>query len=202
MRIAVIGKGNVGTALAPNFAAAGHEVVYGVRDPADPKYASGDGIPLRTVPEAVAAAEAILLAIHWGAVDDFLAEAGDLSGKILIDCTNAYDFQNNLAPLIPLDRSGAGIIAEKTNAVVVKAFNQVGAEVMAEAPRRSPRPLQFVASDDADAKAKVLKLAGDAGFDARDAGPLQYARELEGMARLWIAQAFQGMRGDTGWVLA
>lgn len=202
MRIAVIGKGNVGTALAPNFAAAGHEVVYGVRDPADPKYASGDGIPLRTVPEAVAAAEAILLAIHWGAVDDFLADAGDLSGKILIDCTNAYDFQNNLAPLIPLDRSGAGIIAEKTNAVVVKAFNQVGAEVMAEAPRRSPRPLQFVASDDADAKAKVLKLAGDAGFDARDAGPLQYARELEGMARLWIAQAFQGMRGDTGWVLA
>jgi predicted dinucleotide-binding enzyme len=202
VRIAVIGKGNVGTALAPNFAAAGHEVVYGVRDPADPKYASGDGIPLRTVPEAVAAAEAILLAIHWGAVDDFLADAGDLSGKILIDCTNAYDFQNNLAPLIPLDRSGAGIIAEKTNAVVVKAFNQVGAEVMAEAPRRSPRPLQFVASDDADAKAKVLKLAGDAGFDARDAGPLQYARELEGMARLWIAQAFQGMRGDTGWVLA
>jgi hypothetical protein len=157
---------------------------------------------LRTVPEAIAAAEAILLAIHWGAVDDFLAEAGDLSGKILIDCTNAYNFQNNLAPLIPLDRSGAGIIAEKTNAVVVKAFNQVGAEVMAEAPRRSPRPLQFVASDDADAKAKVLKLAGDAGFDARDAGPLQYARELEGMARLWIAQAFQGMRGDTGWVLA
>jgi predicted dinucleotide-binding enzyme len=202
VRIAVIGKGTVGTALAPNFAAAGHEVVYGVRDPADPKYASGDGIPLRTVPEAIAAAEAILLAIHWGAVDDFLAEAGDLSGKILIDCTNAYDFQNNLAPLIPLDRSGAGIIAEKTNAVVVKAFNQVGAEVMAEAPRRSPRPLQFVASDDADAKAKVLKLAGDAGFDARDAGPLQYARELEGMARLWIAQAFQGMRGDTGWVLA
>jgi predicted dinucleotide-binding enzyme len=202
VRIAVIGKGNVGTALAPNFAAAGHEVVYGVRDPADPKYASGDGIPLRTVPEAVAAAEAILLAIHWGAVDDFLADAGDLSGKILIDCTNAYDFQNNLAPLIPLDRSGAGIIAEKTNAVVVKAFNQVGAEVMAEAPRRSPRPLQFVASDDPDAKAKVLKLAGDAGFEARDAGPLQYARELEGMARLWIAQAFQGMRGDTGWVLA
>jgi predicted dinucleotide-binding enzyme len=111
VRIAVIGKGNVGTALAPNFAAAGHEVVYGVRDPADPKYASGDGIPLRMVPEAVAAAEAILLAIHWGAVDDFLADAGDLSGKILIDCTNAYAFQNNLAPLIPLDRSGAGIIA-------------------------------------------------------------------------------------------
>ena len=201
MRVAVIGKGNVGAALAPNFAAAGHEVVYGVRDPADPKYAGGDGVPLRTVPDAVVQSEAILLAIHWGAVNAFLAEAGDLSGKILIDCTNAYDFQNNLAPLIPPDQSAASIISRKTNATVVKAFNQVGAEVMAEAPKRSPRPVQFVASDDADAKAKILKLAEDAGFDARDGGGLEYARELEGMARLWIAQAFRGMPGDTGWVL-
>jgi predicted dinucleotide-binding enzyme len=201
MRIAVIGKGNVGSALAPNFAAAGHDVVYGVRDPADPKYASGDGVPLRTVQDAVGMAEAILLAIHWDAVDGFLAQAGDLTGKILIDCTNAYDFQNNIAPLIPLEDSAAAIIARKTKATVVKAFNQVGADVMAEAPRRSPRPLQFVASDDADARAKVLKLAEGAGFDARDAGRLEYARELEGMARLWIAQAFQGMAGNTGWVL-
>jgi predicted dinucleotide-binding enzyme len=202
VRIAVIGKGNVGAALAPNFAAAGHDVVYGVRDPADPKYTSEDGLPLLEVADAVAQSEAILLAIHWAAVDAFLAEVGDLSGKILIDCTNAYDFQNNLAPLIPLDRSAAGIIAGKTNAVVVKAFNQVGAAVMADAPNRSPKPLQFVASDDSEAKAKVLKLADDAGFDARDGGTLDYARELEGMARLWIAQAFRGMPGETGWVLA
>jgi 8-hydroxy-5-deazaflavin:NADPH oxidoreductase len=201
VRIAVIGKGNVGTALAPNFAAAGHDVVYGVRNPADPKYAGDDSIPLKSVAAALADAEAILLAIHWGAVDGFLAAAGDLSGKILIDCTNAYDFQNNLAPLIPLDQSAAAIIAGKTDAAVVKAFNQVGAAVMADAPKRSPRPLQFVASDDADAKAKVLKLAKEAGFDARDGGGLAYARELEGMARLWIAQLFTGMPGDTGWVL-
>jgi len=202
VRIAVIGKGNVGAALAPNFAAAGHDVVFGVRDPSDPKYASGDGIPLRTVSDAVADADAILLAIHWDAVDGVLAQAGDLAGKILIDCTNAYDFQSNLAPLIPLDQSAASIIAKKTNAVVVKAFNQVGAAAMAEAPKRSPKLLQFVASDDDDAKAKVLKLAEDLGFDARDAGSLEYARELEGMARLWVAQAFQGMPGETAWVLA
>ena len=202
MRIAVIGKGNVGSALAPNFAAAGHDVVYGVRDPADPKYKSDDGVALRTVSDAVGGAEAVLLAVHWQVVDDVLAEAGDLSGKILIDCTNAYDFQNNLEPLIPVSESAASIIAKKTNAVVVKAFNQVGADAMAEAPNRSPKILQFVASDDADARAKVLKLAEGAGFDARDAGPLEYARELEGMARLWIAQVFRGMPGDTAWVLS
>ena len=201
MLIAVIGKGNVGSALAPNFAAAGHHVVYGVRNRANPEYAGDDSIPLETVRGAVADAEAIVLAIHWGSVDSFLAEAGDLSDKILIYCTNPYDYQNNLAPMIPLDQSAATIIAGKTNARVVKAFNQVGAAVMADAPKRSPRPLQFVASDDADAKAKIVKLAEDAGFDARDGGGLDYARELEGMARLWIAQLFAGMPGDRAWVL-
>jgi hypothetical protein len=201
MRIAVLGKGNVGSALAPNFGAAGHDVVYGVRDPSDPKYASGDGIKLLTVADAVADSDAVLLAVHWGAVDEVLTEAGDLSGKILIDCTNAYDFQKNLEPLIPLDESAASIIAKKTNAVVVKAFNQVGADAMAEAPKRSPKLVQFVASDDQDAKAKVLKLTEEVGFDGRDAGPLEYARELEGMARLWVAQAFRGMPGNIGWSL-
>jgi len=202
MKIAVIGKGNVGSALAPNLAAAGHGVTYGVRDPADPKHASVDGVPVASVPDAVAGAEAIILSIHWGAVDAFLGEAGDVSGKILIDCTNAYDFQNGLAHLIPLDTSGAAIIAGKTKAAVVKAFNQVGAPVMADAPKRKVRPVQFAAGDDADAKAKVLTLITDAGFEARDAGGLDYARELEGMARVWIAQAFTaGMSPDTGWAL-
>jgi len=201
MRVAIIGAGNVGSALGPNIAAAGYDTVYGVRDPAGQKD-GGKAIPLKPVREAAAEAEIVILAIHWGVVDDVLAQCGDLSGKVLVDCTNPYDFRNNLAPLVPPDQSAAKIIAGKTRARVVKAFNQVGAAVMAEAPRRKARPLQFVASDDDAARATVLKLAADIGFDARDAGGLDYARELEGMARLWIAQAFsQGMDPATGWLL-
>jgi predicted dinucleotide-binding enzyme len=202
MRVAIVGKGNVGKALGPNIAAAGHDVVYGVRHSEDPKYATGDGIPLKTVADAVANAELVFLAINWAAVDNALAECGKMQGKVLIDCINPYDFRNNLAPLVPADQSAARIIASKTNAKVVKAFNQVGAQVMADARRRKARPLQFVASDHEDAKAAVIKLASDIGFDARDAGGLEYARELEGMARLWIAQAFwRGMPGSSGWLL-
>ena len=73
---------------------------------------------------------------------------------------------------------------------------------MADALDRKPKPLQFVASDDEEAKASVIKLAKDIGFDARDAGGIEYARELEGMARLWIAQAFgHGMPPTTTWLL-
>jgi predicted dinucleotide-binding enzyme len=203
MRVAVIGKGSVGKALAPNIAAAGHSVIYGVRDPRDPKYANDDGIPLKTVGEAVSNAEVVILAIHWGAVDNVLLECGDMNGKVLVDCINPYDFQNNLAPLVPADQSAAKLIAGKTAAKVVKAFNQVGAAVMAHARHLTMKPLQFVAADDGDAKATVIRLAKDIGFDARDAGGLEYARELEGMARLWIAQAFrQGMPPTTAWLLA
>lgn len=202
MRVAVVGKGSVGKALAPNIAATGYDVVYGVRDPNNPKYASDDGIPLKTVGEAVSDAEIVILAINWPSVDGALAECGDMRGKIVVDCINPYDFRNNLAPLVPADRSAARIIAGKTAGKVVKAFNQVGAAVMAQARARKAKPLQFVASDDENAKAAVIKLAKDIGFDARDAGGLDYARELEGMARLWIAQAFgHGMPVTAGWLL-
>jgi hypothetical protein len=203
MRVAVVGKGNVGEALAPNLSLAGYDVVFGVRDPRDPKYASRDGITLKTVREAVSDADIIILAISWSAVDSVLADCGELTGKVLVDCINPYDFRNNLAPLVAPDTSAAEIIAGKTAAKVVKAFNQVGAAVMADAPKRKAKPLQFVASDDEAAKAKVIKLASDIGFDARDAGGLSYARELEGMARLWIAQAFgHAMPPTSGWLLA
>ena len=202
MQVAIIGKGNVGKALGPNIARAGHKVVFGVRDPNDPKYATDDGIQLQRVGDAVSAAEIVILAINWDAVDSVLVDCGDLEGKVLIDCINPYDFRNNLAPLVPSDQSAAKIIAGRTAAKVVKAFNQVGADVMAQARDRKARPLQFVASDDEDAKAITMRLAKDIGFDARDAGGLEYARELEGMARLWIAQAFwHGMPAISGWLL-
>jgi predicted dinucleotide-binding enzyme len=202
MRVAIVGKGSVGKALAPNISSAGYDVVYGVRDPRDPKYASDDGIALKTVSAAASSADIVILAINWSALDSALAECGDMTGKVLVDCINPYDFRNNLAPLVAPDQSVAKIIAGRTAARVVKAFNQVGAAVMASARKREPKPLQFIAADDEDAKAKVMKLAKDIGFDARDAGGLDYARELEGMARLWIAQAFwHAMPPTSGWLL-
>lgn len=203
MKVAVIGTGRVGGAIAPNIVKAGHDLVYGVRNPADPKYQGvSDGIERRAMRDAADWAEVIILAIGWDAVDGALAALGPMTGKILIDPINPYDFANQLAPLIAPDQSAARLIQGRTDAVVVKALNQVGSPVMADAPARRIKPLQFVAADDAGAKAVVSSLLRDIGFDVRDAGGLDYARELEGMARLWIAQAFaHGMPLDSGWAL-
>ncbi|OQW79431.1 MAG: hypothetical protein BVN32_03885 [Proteobacteria bacterium ST_bin14] len=202
MKIAVIGTGRVGGAIAPNIAAAGHEVVYGVRNPDDPKYAGSDGVARRSTADAAAWADVIILAIGWDAVDGALTAMGPITGKILIDPINPYDFMNNLAPLIASDQSAARLLQAKTDAIVVKALNQVGSAVMANARAQSIKPLQFVAADDPAAKATVMQLLRDIGFDARDAGPLDWSRELEGMARLWIAQAFgHGLAPTSGWAL-
>ena len=201
MRIAVIGKGMVGTVLAPAFLRAGHEVVYGVRDTSDPKNAGGDGIAVISTPDAAAWAEIIVAAVHWHSMDVLLDEIGDLSGKILIDCTNPYAFTEGMKPLIDGNSSAAEEIAKRTNADVVKTLNHISAEVMATAKSYEVPPLQFVAGDDANAKRTVMDLIGDIGFEPRDAGGLELSGDLEALARLYVVQWFQGMERSASWAL-
>src|SRR5437763_15741395 len=85
MKIAVIGKGYVGAALGGRWAAAGHEVVYGVGDPAK---GGGPGGTAAAVADAPRAAEVVLLAVPWGAARAALASAGALTGEVLLARTN------------------------------------------------------------------------------------------------------------------
>lgn len=201
MKLAVIGRGRVGLALAPCLARAGHEVRFGVRNPADPKHAGGS-IPVVSTREAAGWSDIVIAAINWDAAEGFLAEVGDLGGKILVDCINPYDFAGGLRRLISADTSTATILQARTAAKVVKTLNQVGSAVMAIPSAYAVRPLQFVAADDASAKSTVISLLQSMGYDARDAGGLDHAADLEAMARVWIAQAFvHRMQPDTSWAL-
>lgn len=193
MKIAVIGKGMVGRALAPAFARAGHDVVYGVRDPADTNYAGGDDLPLRTAKESADWAEVVVTAVHWPSVDALLVELGDLSGKILVDCTNPYAFMEGLRPLVDGNSSAGEEIARRTNARVVKTLNHVSAEIMASADGRSEAPLQFVAGNDAAAKKAVMGMLRDIGFEPCDVGGLELSGDLEALARLYVVRSMQGM---------
>ena len=202
MRVAVIGLGNVGKALAPAFRRDGHEVVCGVRDPADPKHRAID-LPLRSPAEAAEWAEIVVLAVNWDQVEAALADCGDLAGKILLDCTNPLSFgPEGITLLLGFDTSGGEIVASKTAARVVKTLNHVGAPVMADAHAYPRRPIQFVCGNDADSRATVSGLLRDIGFEPRDYGGIENARKLEPLAMLWIDQAFQhGMSMATALVL-
>src|SRR5687767_15225522 len=92
-KIAVIGTGNVGSALGPEFAALGHTIVYGSRTPnekdvQDLVAKTGHGATATTQPEAVKGADMVLLAVPGNLAEEITKSLGDLSGKIIIDPTN------------------------------------------------------------------------------------------------------------------
>jgi 8-hydroxy-5-deazaflavin:NADPH oxidoreductase len=193
MRIAIIGTGNVGTALGTAWAARGHTLCYGSRAPSATPAAGA--IPEASVREAVREAETVVLAVPWGALQAVIAEAGPLAGKAVIDCTNPL--KPNLAGLeVGLTTSAAEQVAAwAPGASVFKAFNQTGAENMASPAGYAARPVMFVCGDDAARKPGILALAADLGFEAVDAGGLTAARLLEPLAMLWIHLAYRQQLG-------
>jgi len=184
MRIGVFGRGHVGAALGHALATAGHEVRHGVRGPSE---AEGPG-PL-SVGDVARWAEVLVLGVPYGAVQEVLHAAGDLDGKIIVDPTNA--------PKPPTDdRSSTQIVAALVpTARVVRAFNTVPAEVMLNPRFEKGCASTFVCADDPLARAIVLRLARDIGFDGVDAGPLSSACAIDRLLAVWRVLAFDAGLG-------
>ncbi len=210
MRIAVIGAGNVGGALGRGWARAGHEVVFGVRDASDPKVkeltaageAGGGKIVVAGVGEAAAASEVVVLAVPWAAAEAAVAEAGDLRGRVVLDCTNPLTKDLSGLAVAAGTSAGEQVAGWAAGARVVKIFNTTGANNM-ESPRYGDTAATMLyCGDDAPAKEVAARLAADLGFDPVDAGPLVRARLLEPLALLWVTLAFaQGQGRDIAWKL-
>lgn len=195
MKIAVIGAGNVGGTLGRRWAALGHEVVFGVRDPAREKYQglvtqTGGRARLATNREACQGAGAVLLATPWSTTQAALAECGPLEGQVLIDATNPLGADLHLT-MGHTDSGGEQVARWASGARVVKAFNTTGFNVMEDPVIHGRHAVMFVAGDDPAAKAVVCDLASTIGFEAVDAGALDSSRMLEPLAQLWIHCAYR-----------
>jgi hypothetical protein len=186
MRIAIIGAGNVGGGLGKAFAAAGHEVVFGVRDPASTKTLAA----LADIPDADAATPAaavdgaavVVVALRPTGLASTLMKIGSLEGRIVIDAMNRFDGD-------PLRSTTQDLAELLPGAKLAKAFNTIGAENYATARDRRTKAAMFVAGDDPEAKRAAMDLATELGFQAEDAGPLANAKVLEDMVRVWMALA-------------
>ncbi len=207
MNIAIIGSGHVGGTLGTRWASLGHDVVFGVRNPTSSKVKSllklaGSGARATNLPEAVAACSVVVLATPWEAVPDAIAVAGNLRGKVVVDCTNPI-VENMRGLSIGLTTSAGEKVAEwATGARVVKAFNCIGANTMANPLFGKERATMFICGDDPEAKAIVHDLSRDLGFETCDSGPLRIARYLEPLAMLWIELAYtQGLGREFAFTL-
>jgi len=192
--IAILGAGNVGTALARAFVVKGESVIFGVPDPA--KYAAavaalGTGASIGTTQEAIAAGDLIILATPYSVAGSIARSVPNWDNRILVDATNPL--APGLAGLsVGTTSSGAEEIARVANgARVVKAFNTTGAENMADSHYAGGTIFMPVCGDDAEARARVIALATLIGFDAVDCGDLNTARYLEPFAMTWIHMAIK-----------
>ena len=193
--IAVIGTGDVGGALGPEFAALGHEVIYGSRNPGSDKVAalvtrSGHGAQAATPVQAARAADIVVLAVPGMLVAEIVAGLGDLAGKIIVDPTNPLVRRDDGMLDIGIDGSNAEIIqAAAPGAAVVKAFNTLGWRTMID-PAATGGPVSIpLAGDSGEAKAAIAALVAAMDLEPIDVGPLANARHLEGMVVLLLNNA-------------
>jgi 8-hydroxy-5-deazaflavin:NADPH oxidoreductase len=209
MKVAIIGSGNVGKALAGSATKAGHQVALAASDPAHAEEAAKatSAQAAKNNSDAVKDADLVVLAVPASKVDEVVgALAPELDGKVIVDVTNRFNAQD---PASTLDGSSMAEHIQKKapRAHVVKAFNYAFASNMAN-PQVEGRNLDaYVAGDDEGAKQKVQDFARSIGFRPIDAGPLAMARALEGMGILnillqikhkWPWQSGWKMIGPTG----
>lgn len=200
MDIAIIGAGNVGTALAGALARVGHQVTISARTQghaAQVAQATGTG-SASSNKDAIAGSDVVIFAVPGTSFGNLVNELGhDLDGKVIIDVSNRP------TP----DASGAGtsaaeeLQAQLPDASVVKAFNTAFATRQSDPNVDGVSADGFVAGDDDVAKEKVLRIVESIGFRPVDAGPLAVARTLEGMAWLNITRNMQGGTWQDAWVL-
>lgn len=196
MQIAIIGTGNVGSALGKRWAAAGHDILFGVRDTATQRVtsavaAAGARARAVSVGEAAQAARVVVLATPFSGTEAAIAACGNLAGKIVVDCTNPLAPNLGGLTIGHTDSAGEAVARWAKGAKVIKALNTTGSGNMLN-PRYGNEALSmFMCGDDTDAKKLVTGLIADLGFEPVDAGGLTQARYLEPLAMLWISMAYR-----------
>lgn len=202
MKIAIIGTGNVGGALATKWSHIGHEILLGVRDTDSFKGKALLGNPntkVLNVVEAVKNSEVILLSTPAVVAVDVVKSLGDTSGKIIIDAMNIVMGRGPQG----YTNTSAAILDNTQTTDVVKCFNTTGFNNMINAHYGNAALDLFVAGDSARGKQVAGQLAKDAGFsECYDIGANDKFELMEQFAWFWINLAmFQGQGREIGFKL-
>ncbi len=208
MKIAVLGTGMVGQALAGRLSGLGHDVTIGTRDPqatlartepdgmGNPPFpawaADHCDVSLATFPDAAASAELVVNATNgYGALPALEAAGADnLAGKVVLDISNPLDFSQGLPPTLFVKDTDS--LAEQLQrafpqARVVKTLNTLNANLMVDPAALGAESSVFVSGDDADAKRTVTELLQSFGHtDVIDLGDITTARGSEMLLPIWV----------------
>ena len=190
MKLAFIGIGHVGFALANNFQKQGHEVIIAHNNiqsdsvvKAQERNSSFSALPVQ---EAIDVVDVIFLATPFK-LNEQILQTLDFKGKPLVDCTNpvGVGISHGLQSVI----SGAEKVQEwANNTKVVKSYTIYGYENLerSEFPDYNVKPVMLIAGDNKESKTVVTQLNSDLGFETIDTGALSQSLHLEHMTLLWV----------------
>ncbi len=189
LKIAVLGSGNIGGTLGAKWLAAGHRVVFGVRDAASPKAKAaaakaGPDAKLDTFADAMRFGEVVVIAVPSNAVEEALAGLGEaLNGKIVIDTTNRFGS--------PVVNQTAAIAAVAPQAKIYRAFNSLGWENFAEPVINGEQADMFYCGPEGDSKGIVERLIADVGLRPVYVGGIETAPLVDNVGSLWVELVFR-----------
>jgi len=198
-KIAILGSGQVGDALAKGFLSFGHAVMRGTREPSKlekwKQEAQGEA-SIGTFADAAAWGDVIVLAVKGTAAEATIEQAGpaNLAGKTILDATNPIADEPPDRGVIRYFTGANESLMERLQrkapqAKFVKAFNSVGSAFMVSPPFQ-PKPTMFICGDDASAKHEASEILTRFGWEAVDMGGVEVARPIEALCQLWCAPGF------------
>jgi 8-hydroxy-5-deazaflavin:NADPH oxidoreductase len=203
MRLGVIGAGHIGGNIARRAALAGYDVTVSfARDRSGLNALAAEIGAAAAEPTDAARADLVVLSVPWGAIDEALAQAGSLAGRIVIDTTNQF----GRGGWLDLNgRTGARYNADRMpGAAYTKCFNTLTSAFQAAAATRTgdDRVVQWIAGDDADAKAAVAELVEKAGYVPVDLAGIDGCSVMEAPRRAGAVYGEEYRQADAAAVVA
>jgi hypothetical protein len=194
--VAIIGTGDMGNSLGPKLAEIGYQVIYGSRDPTRESVnklveRTGAGASATTQKEAAQAADIVLLAVPWPAMEQVAQNLGILDGKIVIDVSFTYQQAEDGYPESMVATSSAELIQGWNPGAKVVKWSLPTAYYIDEPLALGQRQLNLIAADDRASKEKVAKIAAAIGQVPFDAGPLRMSRAIEAQVLLFMVPLYQ-----------
>lgn len=187
-KIAIIGLGNIGKAVATNLSKGNHAVIVASRELSKAKeFANslGANVAAEEITTAIKNADVVIPAIYFDKIKEFLKTyAKVLDGKVIVDVSNpiAPDGKGGFKKIIDQEQSAGRILSELTpaNAILVKAFGTLGAGSLLEAAFSEPeRKVLFYASDSINSNSKIEELITASGFTPFHVGGIDQSIRME-----------------------
>lgn len=192
-KVAIIGLGHIGQAVAANLVKGGHAVTLASRDQSkaeDLAKELGSLACARSMREAMLESDLVIPALYFQTLKDFLPTySTELAGKVILDVTNPIEPDGNggFRKIIGEKESAARILSALVppSAKLVKALGSLGVgSLSGEAFAQPERKVLFYASDSTNSNMRVEEIISASGFDPLYIGGLDSAIRMEVMGDL------------------